>query len=252
METRPFPRLYTESDLRQTHAVEVTPDQSHYLKNVMRLKPGDSLRLFNGRDGEWRGEIGKISKRMMEIAVLEPLKPQSAEPDVWLGCAPIKKTHFDFMIEKATELGVSAIQPVLTQRTQVREVKAERCRAIAIEAAEQSERLSVPEIKKMISLKELAAQWPADRALIVCAEWGEAMPAKEALALPRLKSATKTAIVTGPEGGFAEEELDILRHVKDAVFIRLGPRILRADTAAIAALSVWQAVCGDWSLGARL
>jgi 16S rRNA (uracil1498-N3)-methyltransferase len=242
------PRLYIEADLRAGQTVNVTPDQSHYLKNVMRLKAGDALRLFNGREGEWRGEIAasKAPKGAVTIAVIEQIKPQTAGPDVWLCCAPIKKAHFDFMIEKATELGASAIQPILTNRTQVREVNAERCRAIAIEAAEQSERSSVPEIRKPVLLKDLAAHWPHDRALIVCAEWGQAMPVRDAFEIPRLKSATKIGIITGPEGGFAADEFDILTHAPNATFIRLGPRILRADTAAIAALGVWQAMRGDW------
>ncbi len=245
-----IPRLYIDSAIQAEQSVNASLEQSHYLRNVMRLKAGDELRLFNGHDGEWRGRIagdgtGKKAKNAIQIALIEQLKPQNTEPDLWLCCAPIKKAHFDYMIEKATELGVSVIQPVLTRRGQVRDVNSDRCRAIAIEAAEQSERLSIPEIKEISSLKELAEKWPEDRTLIVCAEWGEAIPANEAF--EKLHK-TRAAIVVGPEGGFAEEELTLLRKVKNAVFIRLGPRILRADTAAIAALSLWQGACGDWSV----
>jgi 16S rRNA (uracil1498-N3)-methyltransferase len=244
-----FLRLYVKFNLHQKLVAETSAEQSHYLRNVLRLKPGDSVRLFNGRDGEWRGEIaapqGKSAKQPLAINVIEQLRPQNTEPDLWLCCAPIKKTHFDFMIEKATELGARTLQPILTQRTQVREVNVERCHAIAIEAAEQSERLSIPEIRKPVTLDTLIKDWPKDRALIVCAEHGVATPVKEAFALKRLKAAP-TGIVTGPEGGFAKEELDQLRAIEGAIFIRLGPRILRADTAAIAALSCWQALCGDW------
>jgi 16S rRNA (uracil1498-N3)-methyltransferase len=238
-------RIYNESDLRRGMTITPAPDQSHYLKNVMRLKPGDGVRLFNGRDGEWRGEIATADKKAVTIKIAEQLKTQIAEPDLWLCCAPIKKAHFDFMIEKAAELGISVLQPILTQRTQVREVNVDRARAIAVEAAEQSERLSVPEIRKPVALDKLIASWPHDRALIVCAEHGVATPVKEAFALRRLKG-TPAGIITGPEGGFAEDELERLRKIDGAIFARLGPRILRADTAVIAALSCWQALCGDW------
>ena len=238
------PRLYIEHPLSGGISVTIEPDQAHYLKNVMRLKTSDNLRLFNGRDGEWLGAISAVGKKNdLAVAIHERLKPQTAEPDLWLLCAPIKKAHFDYMIEKATELGVGVIQPLLTHRTQIREVNVERCRSIAIEAAEQSERLSIPNIHKPVSLNELLSNWPGNRTLIVCAEWGDAVPVKDALA--KLKPAP-VAILTGPEGGLAEEELDQLRKIKNSVFVRLGPRILRADTAAIAALTCWQALCGDW------
>jgi 16S rRNA (uracil1498-N3)-methyltransferase len=214
----------------------------------MRLKANDEVRLFNGRDGEWHGKIegsktGK-GKRGVTVMVCDSLRPQSGEPDLWLCAAPIKKAHFDYMVEKATELGTTVIQPVLTARTQIRDVNAERLKMIAIEAAEQSERLSVPAIHSPLPLSDIAASWPKERTLIVCAEWGDALPAETAFA--RMNKITKAAILTGPEGGFAEDELALLKKVPGSVFIRLGPRILRADTAAIAALSLWQALCGDW------
>lgn len=240
------PRLYVQADLGADRMVTVSPEQAHYLLRVMRLKIGDEVRLFNGRDGEWRGLIGASSKSALNLTAQEQNRPQKMETDLWLCCAPIKKTHFDFMIEKATELGVAAIHPLLTARTQIREVNAKRCQAIAIEATEQSGRLTIPEIATPAALSALAAGWPKDRALIVCAEWGDAAPAAETLMQPHFKTAKKTAILTGPEGGFTAEELDALRRIPGAGFIRLGPRILRADTAAIAALSCWQALCGDW------
>src|SRR5262249_2643831 len=151
-----------------------------------------------------------------------------------------------YMVEKATELGVTVLHPTLTTRTQIRDVNAERLRAIAIESAEQSERLSIPEIRKPLDLKKLAQEWPQDRTPIICAEWGDAAPIENALAKLDMKMRMKAAIFTGPEGGFAADELEALRALPGAVFVRLGPRILRADTAAIAALSCWQAICGDW------
>jgi 16S rRNA (uracil1498-N3)-methyltransferase len=231
--------------MSQNQALTLGPEHAHYLTNVMRIKVGDEVRLFNGRDGEWAGKIAAASKRSVEIALSSQLKPQKGEPDLWLCCAPIKKAHFDYMVEKATELGVAVIQPILTSRTQIRDVNVERCLSIAREAAEQSERLGVPEIKSPIEIAKLAATWSKDRALIVCAEWGDAVPVKESFA--QMKNTQKAAIVTGPEGGFSAEELELLRHIANSAFIHLGPRILRADTAAIAALSCWQAACGDWN-----
>jgi 16S rRNA (uracil1498-N3)-methyltransferase len=250
MSLRHTQRLFIKDDLTQGGGVSVDSDQAHYLQHVLRLKAGDTVRLFNGRDGEWRGVLAAAGKRTLTIDIHEPLRQQASEPDLWLCAAPIKKAHFDFMIEKATELGVSAIRPILTQRTQIRAVNTERAQAIAVEAAEQSERLNVPVIEAPLSLPELIAAWPRDRALIVCAEWGEAAAVHHAMQSPALMPAhgvaRKAAVLTGPEGGLAADELDALRALPDAHFIRLGPRILRADTAAIAALSVFQAVAGDW------
>lgn len=238
-------RLFVTADLAENQTAETDAGQAHYLQHVMRVKAGDDLRLFNGRDGEWHGRLVSVSKRSAVITIHEQLRLQKAEPDIWLCCAPIKKAHFDNIIEKATELGVGALRPMLTARTQIREVNVERCHALAIEAAEQSERLNVPVIEKPVTLSELVAHWPPDRQMIVCAEWGEAAPVHEAFAA--LPPAAKTAVLTGPEGGFTADELETLRKVAGAVFIRLGPRILRADTAAIAALSCWQSQCGDWT-----
>ena len=244
---RTAPRIFVDSDLSENRSITIAEEQSHYLLNVMRLKSGDIVHVFNGRDGEWCGNIGNVTKRSTAIDLHELSRRQKTEPDLWLCCAPIKKAHFEYMIEKATELGVSVIQPVLTAHTQIREVNPERCRMIAIEAAEQSERLSVPEIHKPATLQELVAHWPPGRSAIVCAEHGHATPINEAMKSPVMKTLTKGAIVTGPEGGFASEELEALRKIQSAVFVRLGPRILRADTAVIAALSCWQAICGDWA-----
>lgn len=212
----------------------------------MRLKTGDVVRLFNGRDGEWRAAVGANKKRAVEAMVNERLKPQESEPNLWLCCAPLKRAHFDFMIMKATELGVARIQPVLTARAQIREVNVGRCLSIAIEAAEQSERLNVPEIKAPLTLDFLIKNWPRERLPIVCAEFGEATPIAQALQQPDIKAFSQAAVVTGPEGGFAPEELERLRQMPHALPVRLGPRILRADTAALAALACWQAHGGDW------
>jgi len=239
-------RLFVTSDLGTHAMLALNPEQSHYLQHVMRLRRDDSVRLFNGRDGEWLAHISQVSKKAVELTVSEPLRSQKSEPNIELYAAPIKKAHFDYMLEKTTELGVTSIHPMLTARTQVRDVNVERCQSIVTEAAEQSERLSVPDIKKPVTLQNITTHWPQDRMLIVCAEWGDAQPLQTVLTLPTIKSTPKIAIAIGPEGGFAAEELDLFRGLPNAIFVRLGPRILRADTAAIAALSCWQSVCGDW------
>ncbi len=240
------PRLHVQDALGAGGHVALSPEQSHYILHVMRLKTGDVVRLFNGRDGEWRAEAGVNKKRAVDVMVNERLKPQKTEPNLRLCCAPLKRAHFDFMIMKATELGVARIQPVLTARAQIREVNVGRCLSIAIEAAEQSERLNVPEIKVPLTLDFLIKNWPRERLPIVCAEFGEATPIAQALQQPDIKAFSQAAVVTGPEGGFAPEELERLRQMPHALPVRLGPRILRADTAALAALACWQAHGGDW------
>jgi 16S rRNA (uracil1498-N3)-methyltransferase len=236
-------RLYLDTGLSAGQSVEPCDEHAHYLIHVLRLKVGEQVRLFNGHDGEWLAKVAAVAKRTLTLSIEKQLKPQSVALDLWLCAAPIKKAHFDFMIEKATELGASVLQPILTTRAQIREVNVERCRILTIEAAQQSERLSLPEVNEPITPEKMLASWPTDRTLIVCAEWGEAEPI--GTALPKIIN-TKAAILTGPEGGFAAEELEALRRVPQAVFVRLGPRILRADTAAIAALTCWQALRGDW------
>jgi len=247
MELRHTHRIFVRDNLKEGTVLATPPDQTHHLLNVLRLKKGDVLRLFNGRDGEYLGSIVSAEKKKADITLLERLRPQTPQPDLWLCCAPIKKAHFDTAIEKATELGVSEIQPILTQRTQVRDVNGDRVYNLCREAAEQSDRLTVPAVGNPVSLADLIDVFPKDRALIVCAEWGNATPIMDVLHSPDLKKFPKAAIVTGPEGGFASEELDLLRKAPNNFFVRLGPRILRADTAAIAALTCWQAVQGDWA-----
>ena len=246
MDLRHTHRIHIPADLAPGLTVAANPDQTHYLLNVLRLKSGDTLRLFNGRNGEFRGTLANPSKKSVDIILHDQTRGQEPEPDLWLCCAPIKKAHFDTMIEKATELGVSEIQPILTHRTQIREVNIDRAYSICREAAEQSERLSVPAIGNPVSLDDMIDVFPQDRALIVCAELGEAISIQAALTSPALQEFAKAAIVTGPEGGFSYEEFTELHKARNAHFVRLGPRILRADTAAIAALTCWQAIHGDW------
>jgi len=247
MDIRHTYRIHVAGDLASGLSLSVSPDQAHYLRHVLRLKAGESLRLFNGRDGEYLGTISAESKKSVVLSIGQQLRPQSPEPDLWLCCAPIKKSHFDNMLEKATELGVNEIQPVLTERTQVREINGDRLYCLCREAAEQSERLSIPAIGSPVSLPDFIDVFPQDRALIVCAEWGKAEPIHDAFHAPELNTFKKAAVLVGPEGGFSGDELTLLRSHPYAFFVRLGPRILRADTAALSALACWQAMRGDWS-----
>ena len=206
-----------------------------------------ALLLFNGRDGEWQARCRCAARRRAVAEVGERTREQAAEPDVWLCFAPVKRARIDYIAEKATELGVAVLQPVITRHTNVERVNVERLRANAIEAAEQTERLSVPEVRAPVDLARLLADWPAERRLLICDETGGGPPIGEALgALDDAARAAPWAIVIGPEGGFAEAELTALRRMKDVMAVGLGPRILRADTAALAALACWQALVGDW------
>jgi len=240
-----MPRLFVENDLGPGDEVPLSDSHAHYLRNVMRRADDAPLLLFNGRDGEWRAALA-VRGKSASARVVERTREQTAEPDVWLCFAPIKRARIDFVAEKATELGASVLQPILTRHTAVERVKVDRLRANAVEAAEQTERLSVPEVREPVDLAHLIAAWPAGRRLLVCDETGGGPPIAAALgALDEAARAAPWAIVIGPEGGFAAEELKALRNVPQMLAVGLGPRILRADTAALAALACWQALVGD-------
>jgi 16S rRNA (uracil1498-N3)-methyltransferase len=236
-------RLYVEAALAM--AARVVPDvqQSHYLLHVMRAKAGDHVQLFNGRDGEWLARIEDVTRRSCALVCELQTAKQAETPDLWLVFAPIKKTPGDYVAQKATELGVRALLPVYTHRTIARRVNLDRMRANAIEAAEQSGRLTVPEIREPRDLDKLLAQWPRERKLVFCDEAGYAPPIRDALANA---PDGPWAVLTGPEGGFDDSERAMIRALPFVVPVTLGSRILRADTAALAALSVWQAIRGDW------
>ncbi len=238
-------RLYVEAALGE--GVRVTPDdsQTHYLLHVMRAKAGDRVSLFNGRDGEWLARVAESSKRSCVLECEHLTAKQTQAPDLWLVFAPVKKTPADYLTQKATELGVRALQPVMTRRTVVTRVNVERMRANAVEAAEQSGRLDVPEIRETLSFEKLLAAWPRERRILFCDEAGEgeAPPIEQAL---RSAPDGPWAVFTGPEGGFDPAERAALRALPFVTPVSLGERILRADTAALAALAVWQAVKGDW------
>ena len=235
-------RLFVEDPLLPEAPVELGADQSRYLTRVMRLQPGSKVRAFNGRDGEWQCELQGTPK----AAVLHPVRQtrvQMAGPELTLLFAPIKKARTDFIIEKATELGVRAIHPVLTEYTQTSRVRVDRFRSLAIEAAEQTERMDVPEIFDAIPLAKALADWSDQRPLIYCDESAEAAP----LAAHASTLAEKpVSILIGPEGGFSPREREMLRRQSFVVPITLGPRILRAETAVVSALTLWQSLLGDW------
>ena len=236
-------RLYVDGPLGAGAAVEATADQAHYLGRVMRLGVGDPILLFNGRDGEWRAEITRMDKRAAEMAIREKTRDQTEAAGPWLAFAPVKKTGTDFIVQKATELGASRLMPVATANTQTGRTNTARLRAQAVEAAEQCERLSVPEVSDMTDLDTLLADWPQDRPLFALDETGGGAP----LAAVAATAGVAVGFLVGPEGGFQARELDRFAKLPFITPVTLGPRILRAETACLAALSVWQAVVGDWT-----
>jgi len=246
MMDRPRTRLFVEDRLAAGSAVGLDRDRAHYLGHVLRLGPGAPLALFNGRDGEWSARIAGLTKRSAQLTVAERIRPQSPEPDLWLVFAPVKRAPLDFLVQKATELGVSALQPATTRRTIVERVRRKRMHANAVEAAEQCGRLSVPRVEDARPLSRILEEWPAARRLLLCAEGGAAEPIGEVLA--REAPGGSWAVLTGPEGGFDQTELDGLRKLPFVTAVGLGPRILRADTAALAALACWQSALGDWRM----
>lgn len=243
MSERRQPRLFVDQPLAAQAVIVLTPERAHYLNNVMRLKVGDAVKLFNGRDGEWGAAIESVTKKTCTLRAILQSKPQSRDPDLWLAFAPIKRAKTDYLAEKATELGASVLCPVLTQHTNAERVNIDRLRAIAVESAEQCERLCVPEVREANTLAHVMAHWPKDRRLFVLDETGGGKPLAAVLGefadLP-------CGFLVGPEGGFTQTELDELAQLPFVSRVGLGPRILRAETAAMAALVCWQSLVGDW------
>jgi 16S rRNA (uracil1498-N3)-methyltransferase len=241
-ESRVETRLHVDAPLGAGRELGLDHGRAHFLRSVLRLSRGAAVAVFNGRDGEWLARIDGLGKGWCSLAVEAQRREPAPEPDVWTVFAPIKRARIDFLAEKATELGCAVLQPVITERTAVSRVNVERLAANAREAAEQCSRLSVPEVREPVALADLLAAWPGERRLLLCAEAGPAKPIAEALAAAE---AGPWALLTGPEGGFAQSELDALLDVPFVTPVGLGPRLLRADTAALAALACWQAVLGD-------
>lgn len=234
-------RLYVDQPLGPGQPVAVDADQANYLFNVMRLAPGAPVALFNGRDGEWLARVEQAGKRAGVLRAEAQTAPLRAPPDLWLLFAPVKKARTDFIVEKAVELGVARILPVLTRRTQGERTRPDKMRAHAIEAAEQCGATFVPEVAEAVALDRVLSGWPDDRR-ILWADEGLAGNAAGFAALPP----GPWAILIGPEGGFAPEEREKLAKLPQVTAVALGPRILRAETAALAAITLWQAHLGDW------
>jgi len=246
MAYEPRTRLYVPDDLSAGASVALDAPQAHYLRNVLRLGRGAPVALFNGHDGEWRAIIESFSKETCTVRLDRRTREQVPEPDLWLAFAPVKRARIDFLVEKATELGVSVLQPVLTERTQVERVNLDRLRANVREAAEQTERLTLPEVRAPQPLARALELWPAGRRLLLCDESGTSPDIASAL---HAEQPGVWGVLTGPEGGFTQRELDALRNLPFVCAVGLGPRVLRADTAALAALAVFQALLGDWRRG---
>lgn len=235
-------RLHVLQPLSPGAAVAPTLDQSRYLTQVMRMTAGDALLVFNGRDGEWRCAIAEVLKKGVVLRVEEQVRPQTHPPDVHLLLATVKKSALEFAVEKATELGAARIRLITTARTQPQHLRLDRLEAIAEESAEQTGRLDVPPVDPPEKLDVVLDGWDASRRLMFCDETG----GPPAIATLAAAGAGPWAILIGPEGGFTAEERARLLSLPFAIPVSLGPRVLRADTAAVTALTLWQAAIGDW------
>jgi 16S rRNA (uracil1498-N3)-methyltransferase len=252
------PRLYLTEPFKSGAEAGLASAQAHYLRNVLRLKPGAQVLAFNGKDGEWLGILSGNAKRAT-LTLQEQTRPQTEPRDLHYMFAPLKHERLDYMVQKAVEMGASRLQPVLTRHTQVKRINVERMRANAIEAAEQCGVLSIPEIADPVPLSRAIAARKPDRVLVFCDENAEVKNPAEALGAARESPSAmlpltmsgpnelqSLAVLIGPEGGFADEEREALLKLTNVVRLSLGPRILRADTAAVAALALVQTVLGDW------
>jgi 16S rRNA (uracil1498-N3)-methyltransferase len=236
---RSLPRLFVRSPIGEGARVELDAAQANYLGNVMRLGVGAELLVFDGQSGEWLARIAETAKKRMTLSVDRRTREPEAIPDVWLAFAPVKRVQTDWLVEKATELGAARLLPVLTKRTVAERVRLDRLEAIAIEAAEQCGRTRLPEIAEPMRLNQLLQSRDASRRLYFADEAGGEHAAKAFTSDPAL-------ILIGPEGGFTDDERTLIRAAANAVPISLGPRILRAETAALASLAAWMSAAGDW------
>ncbi|HEU4809959.1 MAG TPA: 16S rRNA (uracil(1498)-N(3))-methyltransferase [Sphingomicrobium sp.] len=234
-----LPRLFVRQPLGEGVGIDLDASQANYLGNVLRLREGAELLIFDGASGEWLARIAEAAKKRMTLTVERRTREPESIPDVWLAFAPVKRAQTDWLVEKATELGVARLIPVITHRTIVDRVKLDRLESIAIEAAEQCGRTRLPDIAEPLPLSRLLEEMDEDRTLYFADEGG-GEPAAQAF-----KPGGAT-ILTGPEGGFTEEERSLIRSAANAIPISLGPRILRAETAALAAVAIYMALAGDW------
>lgn len=246
-------RLYVEQSLGEGQSIPLTRDQAHYLFGVMRMAVDDAVLLFNGRDGEWRAEVAVANKRNGVLTCVHQTKPLQMPPDLWLLFAPIKKARTDFIVEKAAEMGAARIVPVMTEFTNAERIRQDRLQAHAVEAAEQCGGTYVPEVTDLQKLERVLAEWPEERQLLFCDEAKvgnssafDGVLASQSAATREGQGAGPWAILIGPEGGFSEAERGKLHAHPQTHVVSLGPRILRADTAAVAAMTLWQQALGDW------
>lgn len=235
-------RLYLDHPLDAGQPVVLSREQAHYLFSVMRLGVGDVIAVFNGRDGEWRAEVAEAGKKKGILIAQSQTRPQMSPPDLWLMFAPIKKARTDFIVEKSTEMGAARIMPLRTEFTNSERIRQDRLQAHAIEAAEQCGGIFVPPVSDLSTLDKILDRWPEERRLIFCDE--EA--AGQTSDLRAIEAGAPAAILVGPEGGFSPRERARLKAQPGVVTLSLGPRILRADTAVVAALTLWQSTHGDW------
>ncbi len=236
-------RLFLPHPMQANGEVEPDPQQTHYLINVLRMQPGTQLLVFNGVDGEWLASLAEVTRKKVRLSLMTQVRPQPAQSDLVYCFAPLKQGRLDYMVQKAVEMGAGVLQPVLTQHTQMSNIGIDRIRANVIEAAEQCGILAIPEVREVVKLDRLIWEWEPGRRLIFCDEGAETnnpVPALQGIAEQKL------GLLIGPEGGFSEEERQQLRALPYVTPIPLGPRILRADTAAVAAMAVIQATIGDW------
>jgi 16S rRNA (uracil1498-N3)-methyltransferase len=236
-------RLFVPQDLAAGAVFEASPEQSHYLTHVLRMAEGAELLVFNGRHGEWLARVSARAKKAVRLETVEQTRPQPATPDLVYCFAPLKVGRLDYLVQKAVEMGAGVLQPVITQHTQLAKVGIERLQANAVEAAEQCGILAIPEVREAQKFTALLSSWDKERRLIFCdesAETNNPLPALQTI------GERKLGLLIGPEGGFSEDERKQLYALPFVTAIPLGPRILRADTAAVAALAVMQATIGDW------
>ena len=237
-------RLFVDAPLAEGARITLSREQANYLLNVLRLAAGDSVIIFNGIDGEWRAVLADTGRKAASLDVAQALRAQEAGPDIHYLFAPLKHARLDYMVQKAVEMGASRLRPVLTRRTQAQRVNLERMRANVIEAAEQCGILTIADIEEPMTLEKTLAQWPQDRLLVFCDE-DAAMADPVAALRQRAAPGAPIAVLIGPEGGFDPAERALLMRMEQTLAISLGPRILRADTAAVAALALVQAAVGD-------
>jgi 16S rRNA (uracil1498-N3)-methyltransferase len=245
-EYKSFPRVFIDAALSPGSPVELDREQANHLVNVLRLKEGDAAILFNGRDGAWLAKLTHAGKKSATLEVVLQTAHQPAESDLWFGFAPLKTGRLDYLIQKATEMGAGVIQPVITEYTQVRRLKDDKLEAYALEAAQQCEVLSVPTIAPETDLRPLIETWRSTQGLRRLLFADEAAPASTPVDQISWLNGLPVGILIGPEGGFSDSERELLLEQDFVVPISLGPRILRADTAAVAALTLVQAIIGDW------